>query len=202
MTDGWTTADLRVAMERICKKIEEHADELNRIDGTLGDGDLGITVSRGFRTLFDELPNLPEDTGLALLKCAQSFTKVSGSTFGTLLATGMMGVAKAVKGRTLVLWNETSSLLGVAIDAMSSRGKAQLGDKTVLDAVEGARKATEGLDDLDQIIKATNDGIALALEHFRNQPSRQGRARIFGEKSIGLDDPGMIAFKRIIECLL
>ena len=201
MSDGLTTAVLREGIGRIAAKIESCADELNRLDGSLGDGDLGVTMVRGVRGMVDELPNLPDDVGMALLKCAQVFTRVSGSTFGTLLATGLMSAAKKAKGRTEVPWQEISSLLAEAVDGMSRRGRSQLGDKTVLDAVEASRAATDGLDDPGEIATAADDAIADALEQFRDQPSRQGRARIFGDKSIGLDDPGMIAFKRIVEGL-
>ncbi len=201
MSDGLTTAVLREGIGCIAEKIGSCADELNRLDGSLGDGDLGVTMVRGVRGMVDELPNLPDDVGMALLKCAQVFTRVSGSTFGTLLATGLMSAAKKAKGRTEVPWQEISSLLAEAVDAMSRRGRSQLGDKTVLDAVEAARAATDGLDDPGEIARAADDAIADALEQFRDQPSRQGRARIFGDRSIGLDDPGMIAFKRIVEGL-
>jgi dihydroxyacetone kinase-like protein len=201
MSNGLTTIVLRGGIERIAAKIESCADELNRLDGSLGDGDLGVTMVRGVRSIVDELPNLPDDVGMALFKCAQVFTRVSGSTFGTLLATGLMSAAKKTKGRTEVPWQELSSLLAEAVDAMSRRGRSQLGDKTVLDAIEAARAATDGLEDPAEIAMAADNAIVDTLEQFRDQPSRQGRARIFGDKSIGLDDPGMIAFKRIVESL-
>ncbi len=71
--------------------METVADELNALDGQLGDGDLGVTMTRGGRALQDILPTLPEDVGMALMACAQAITKVSGSSYGTLLATGRAG---------------------------------------------------------------------------------------------------------------
>jgi dihydroxyacetone kinase-like protein len=196
-----TTAVLRAALERICARLEESAGELNSLDGALGDGDLGVTMVRGARSLAAELPTLPEDLGMALAKCAQAFTKTSGSTFGTLLATGLMSAAKTAKGRTEVPWTEMPSLLGGALAAMSQRGRSQLGEKTVLDAVEAARAATEGLDDPALMVRSADEAVAGALERLRGQTARQGRARIFGEKSAGRDDPGMVVFKRILEAL-
>jgi len=201
MPEGLTTTALREGMMRIAAKMEASSDELNRLDGLLGDGDLGVTMVRGVRGLVEELPNLPDDVGMALLKCAQVFTRVSGSTYGTLLATGLMSAAKKTKGRTLVPWQEISPLLSEAVAAMSRRARSELGDKTVLDAIEAARVATDGLDDPVEMARAADDAVADALERFRNQLSRQGRARIFGDKSIGLDDPGMVAFKRMVESL-
>jgi phosphoenolpyruvate---glycerone phosphotransferase subunit DhaL len=148
-----------------------------------------------------ELPNLPDDIGMTLLRCAQAFTRISGSTYGTLLATGMMSAAKATQGRSEIPWAEISSLLGGAFQAMSQRGKGQLGEKTVLDTLEAARSAMEGLSDPAALLDAADRAVSECIERFRQQPSRQGRARIFGENSAGKDDPGMVAFKRMIEAL-
>ena len=134
-----TTESLKAGLTRIAAAMEEAADELNTADGKLGDGDLGVTMVRGCRLVMEALPDLPEDVGMALMKCAQAFTKTSGSSYGTLLATGLMSAAKAAKGRTEVPWSEAGALLGGALEAMMLRGKASLGDKTVLDAIEAAR---------------------------------------------------------------
>jgi dihydroxyacetone kinase-like protein len=201
MPTGLTTVILCDAMKRVVAKLESCADELNALDAALGDGDLGVTMMRGGRSVLAELPNLPEDLGMALGKCAQALTRLSGSTYGTLLATGLMGAAKSTKGRREVPWSEVSSLLGFALAAMSQRGGGKLGEKTVLDAVDAAQAATEGLDDPAALAAAADQAVAGALERFRAQPSRQGRARIFADKSVGRDDPGMVAFKRITEAL-
>jgi dihydroxyacetone kinase-like protein len=201
MSTALTTAVLRDAIERIVAKLEMCADELNALDAVLGDGDLGVTMLRGGRSVLAELPNLPDDIGMALLKCAQALTRLSGSTYGTLLATGLMSAAKTTKGQREVPWSEISSLLAYALDAMSQRSGGKLGEKTVLDALESVRAATDGLQDPATLAAAADQAVALALDRFRDQPSRQGRARIFGDKSVGKDDPGMVAFKRITEAL-
>ena len=200
MPAGLTTAVVCEAVKRVVAKLEACADELNALDAALGDGDLGVTMVRGGRSVLAELPNLPEDVGMALLKCAQALTRLSGSTYGTLLATGLMSAAKSTKGRREVPWLEVSPLLGGAIAAMSQRGGGKLGEKTVLDALDAARAATDGLDD-PAALAAADQAVGAALQRFRDQPSRQGRARIFAYKSVGRDDPGMVAFKRITEAL-
>ena len=139
---------------------------------------------------------------MALFQCAQDFTRVTGSTYGTLLATGLMAAAKIAKGQTAMPWTEISPLLGAAGKAMSDRGKGQPGDKTVLDAVEAARRATEGLAEPAALAAAAVQSVSAALAEFRDRPFRQGRARIFGEKGLGRDDPGMVAFLRILESLV
>jgi dihydroxyacetone kinase-like protein len=196
-----TTESIRRAIGRLKEKMDSCAGELNELDGALGDGDLGVTLTRAAGRLVEDLPNLPEDVGMALLQCAQAFTRVTGSTYGTLLATGLMAAAKAARGRTAVPWTEVSGLLAAALKAMSDRGKGQLGDKTVLDAVEAARRATEGIGDPASLAAAADEAVGVALDELRGLPFRQGRARIFGEKGLGRDDPGMVAFKRILESL-
>ncbi len=196
-----TTATLRNALTRVAAEMESCSDELNALDAQLGDGDLGVTMVRGARAVAAELPNLPDDVGMALLKCAQAFTKLSGSTYGTLLATGLMSAAKATKGRTEVPWPEVSSLLAGALQAMAQRSGGKLGDKTVLDALEAVRGATEGIGEPAALVTAADRAIRECLERFRPLPARQGRARIFGGKSMGQDDPGMVAFQRIVEGL-
>ena len=84
---------------------------------------------------------------------------------------------------------------------MMGRGKAPLGDKTVLDALDAARRATEGLSDPAAMVEAARAAVAEAIARVRDMPFRQGRARIFGAKGLGRDDPGMIAFQRIVESL-
>ena len=196
-----TTETLKAGLERIAAAMEGAADELNTADGKLGDGDLGVTMVRGSRLVMEALPDLPEDVGMALMRCAQAFTKSSGSSYGTLLATGLLSAAKATKGRSEVPWSEIGALLDGALEAMMLRGKASLGDKTVLDAIAAARAEIGALDDPAAIAVAADRGAAAALDRFRDQPNKVGRARIFGDRSIGLDDPGMLAFKRVVEAL-
>lgn len=196
-----TSPILAGGLRRIAAHMDTVADDLNALDGQLGDGDLGVTMTRGGRAVVDILPTLPADVGMALLACAQAMTKVSGSSYGTLLATGLMAAAKATRGRTEVPWEETAPLLRAALAAMIARGKASLGDKTVLDAVDAAATATEGKSDPGDILAAAMAAVEAALDRMRGMQAKIGRARIFGEKSVGLDDPGMRAFRDILRGL-
>ena len=135
-----TTASLKAGLTRIAAAMEAAADELNTADGKLGDGDLGVTMVRGGRLVLEALPDLPEDVGMALMKCAQAFTKTSGSSYGTLLATGTDERGQGHQGPDRgALERGRGNLLGGALEAMMLRGKASLGDKTVLDTIDAAR---------------------------------------------------------------
>ena len=196
-----TTDSIKTAATKIAQLMEESADELNAADGLLGDGDLGITMVRGFREIIEVRDSLPDDVGMALFQCAKAFTKSSGSSYGTLLATGLMSVAKKKKGQQEIQVEEISALLNDALDAMKQRGKAELGDKTVLDVIAASSQAAKDQSDGSSVLKAINDAVTSTIDEFRPRQSKIGRARIFSEKSIGLDDPGMLAFRKMLEAL-
>ena len=196
-----TTTALAAALARLAEGIEAHAEELNAADGALGDGDLGITLTRAARGIQVVLDDLPDDVGQAFLKCAQAVTKAASSSFGTLSATGLMAMAKGTRGRTEVPWSELSGLLDQVVDAMKARGKAELGQKTVLDPLAACAAATRDLDDPAEVLAAADRAITETMDAFRDRPAQVGRARIFGEKSVGLDDPGMLALRRVVDVL-
>jgi dihydroxyacetone kinase-like protein len=196
-----STESIQSGIKRLAQAMEQSADELNTADGLLGDGDLGVTMIRGFRQILADLETLPEDIGMAFFQCAKSFTKSSGSSYGTLLATGVMAIAKVKKGQTGIELDEVSELFDTALEAMQMRGKASLGDKTVLDVIAAVRDASKNQADGQTMLNSINQAINDTMKLFQNRQSQIGRARIFGEKSIGLDDPGMLAFKRMFESL-
>lgn len=193
-----TRDSLAWGLARIAAHMETVADELNTLDGQLGDGDLGVTMLRGGREVAALLPALPADMDQALMQVAQAFTRTSGSSFGTLAATGLMAAARTLKGRETVDWSEISALLMAAFEMMRTRGKADLGDKTVLDALHAAATAAADKTDPADILASARSAVAATMDAMRSRPARIGRARIFGDKSIGLDDPGMRAFQHML----
>ena len=195
---GLDQSDLLDAVRRLQEEMQTHFDTLNTVDGKLGDGDLGITMTRGVAEISAVMDDLPDDLGLAMLKCSQAFTKSSGSSFGTLMALGMMAIAKQIRDQTAIEPSELAALVMAARDQIQSRGKAEFGGKTVLDSLDAIYKRTSGLTDLEDIRTAAVLAADEALTEFRDKPATMGRARMFGEKSIGLDDPGMLAMKFIV----
>ncbi|SDZ41309.1 dihydroxyacetone kinase, C-terminal domain [Jannaschia faecimaris] len=188
---------LRAASLRLRDAMEAEADALNSADGALGDGDLGVTMRRGSRAVAEKADDLPEDFGMALMACAQAFTKVSASSYGTLIATGLMAAAKETKGRNGIEASEVAALLDAAVAKMMARGKAELDGKTVLDSLDAMARALEADPNAATAVKAAEDAQAA----FRDKPATVGRARIFAEKSVGMDDPGMLAMTLIVKAL-
>ncbi|WP_367718212.1 dihydroxyacetone kinase subunit L [Nitratireductor sp. GISD-1A_MAKvit] len=186
------------ALKRIASHTAAASEELCAADGALGDGDLGITVSKGFEEA--AAAELPDDVGMALFEIAKAFQRVSSSSYGTLLATGFMAAAKLEKGKSRIEPEEISGLVAAARDAMMARGKGNLGDKTVLDSLDALAGALKEAPP-HAMVQAAKNAVSQTVDTFRVRPNKLGRARMFGEKSKGLADPGQLAFLRIVEGL-
>jgi dihydroxyacetone kinase-like protein len=201
MSNVLTTNILKHGLRRMACKMEACCGELNTVDNQIGDGDIGVTAVTGFRAVLENLSELPDDLGMALAKCGQDFVRDRGSSFGTLFATGVLAAAKEIKGETCVSWTQVPSLLERSVEQMAQRGRSSLGDKTVLDSLWAIKVAIEEMDDPGQMLAAASIAAAKVLEDFKGLPCKLGRARIFGEKTIGLDDPGMIVICRLVDSL-
>jgi dihydroxyacetone kinase-like protein len=194
-------AGLRSALARCCDALESAAPELNALDARLGDGDLGTTVSKCAGNL-RELLAAPPATLEALLKgCAQACARASGSSFGTLLAVAFLTAAKTAGQRETLDRDTLVALLDTVGQALSQRGGAVPGDKTMLDSLVAIVGALRNEPDAAALKDAARTGAQQALNAFRGQPNRVGRARMFAERSIGLDDPGMVAVQRMVQAI-
>lgn len=175
--------------------------ELNAADSQLGDGDTGVMLARVLGRFAETEIEASADLGAAFQSLARAAAAATGSSLGTLFATALLAVGKRTKGTERLPWDQLSPLLQAALEAMIQRGGASLGDKTVLDAVDAVVRATAGLDDVDKISAAASEAANRTLASFKGQPCKIGRARMFAEKSIGIDDPGMLGFTRLVEAL-
>lgn len=195
---------LQAALARWCEALESAAPELNALDGQLGDGDLGTTLEKCAGNIRALLASAPTQLDALLKACAQACARASGSSFGTLLAVGFLNAAKEVAGREALDRDALAQLLAVVLRALSERGGAALGDKTMLDSLDAIIRALEALNSGAQapaLKAAAAAATAEALDAFRGLPNRIGRARMFAERSIGLDDPGMVAVQRMVQAL-
>lgn len=195
---SWGSRDLRLWLAGCAERMIAAAPELNELDAKLGDGDLGATLEKCGRLMQEGLSREFETPADVFKACAMACTRASGSSFGTLMAVAFMALAKETNGRTNLAPGEVESLLGGVIEALMARGKASLGDKTVLDSLEAIRIAVTGLTGGESLPETARTAARAALDAYRNKPNRAGRARMFAAKSIGLDDPGMVAVVRMI----
>lgn len=175
---------------------------LNEADALIGDADTGSMLARVLRAMVTASPPEAGDVGLTLISLARAATSATGSSLGTLLATALLTIGKATKARDDIPWSEFGGLLGTARDAMAARGGAQLGDKTVLDALDAVVGIVAGFDEKTSNLPASAACAAhTALDRLRPLACQVGRARMFPQKSTGSDDPGMLAFALLLDAL-
>lgn len=193
------TADtLRNAALRASDAAAAAQDDLNAADGKIGDGDTGVMLRRLFEAVAAAIPTEETDVGLVFQACAKACASGTGSSLGTLVTVAMTTLAKTTKGRNEIGWDELGGLLASVRDQMMTRGGAKIGDKTVVDMLDAVAIALARCTTRDEAIAAAQKAARETLEAFRERPNRLGRARMFGERTIGLDDPGMLAFSRLL----
>jgi dihydroxyacetone kinase len=174
---------------------------LNEADSRLGDGDTGSMLARVTAAIAKTEVSTASDLGSGFALYARAAAGATGSSLGTLLATALLTLSRETKGRAEVPWSELSRLLEAALEAMMRRGGAALGDKTILDSIHAVASSLQGAEDGEAAYGAARGASAEALRVFRLKPNLIGRARMFGDKSVGHDDPGMLACALLIEGL-
>jgi dihydroxyacetone kinase-like protein len=181
-------------------------EALIALDGKVGDSDLGITMNKAFIAAFDSVRNNATDPiGKTLQLAGMAIAKAAPSTMGTLVATGFMRGGKALEGAQALGTAEMSAFWSAFFKGVAERGKAQLGDKTLLDvlspialSLESSSESGTGLSDaLRQAEQAARDG----LEATKAMMAQHGKAACFQEKTVGLQDAGATVGVLIIETL-
>ena len=193
-------SSLEILFQKLLKIAEINYDEFNSIDGQLGDGDLGITISKGLNEINNNFEKFEEDLGKIFMVCAQSFTKASSSSFGTLVAISFMTIAKETKGTNELAIKDLPVIIKKIIEAVCFRGKSNIGDKTFVDTLSIIAKAIE--ENNNNFGQNVHEATLKALEDFKGKECKIGRARMFAEKSKALNDPGMFALSKLSDVFL
>jgi dihydroxyacetone kinase len=196
-----TVVVLADAAKRAADRAALVENELNAADGKLGDGDTGVMLRRLFETIAAAVPRGETDLGSAFRAVAMACSSATGSSLGTLVTVSMMTLAKETKGRTEIAYDALGGLLESVRDTMLARGGAALGDKTVIDMLDAVAGAIKGQSRTDEIARLASAAAHDCLDRFRDRPNRIGRARMFAERSVGLDDPGMLSFARLLDAV-
>lgn len=188
-------SDIKVIIRIASDVMNENKDWLIELDGAMGDGDLGLTMSTGFSDAADFVENLDEtDIGKILMKAGFTIADSVPSTMGTLIASGFMSGGKVVKGKEELGLDEVTQMLKGFVDGIIKRGKAKPGEKTIIDSLYPAyisiQKAKEEGESLEDGISKAYSAAKKGLEDTKKMKSVHGRAAYYGEKSIGKQDPG------------
>jgi len=190
--------ELRALLAEALPRLAAHEDELRDLDAALGDGDLGITVRSGTHAVVAALDALPDDAALdeVFRAAGKAFSIANPSTFAALVGGALLAAAKVV-GDDLDR-EATVAVMTAAIDRIQERGKAELGDKTVLDALVPTRDllagGAAGARQLHELALARVVATAALT-------SARGRAAWVGERSVGNADPGATAYAHLLGAL-
>jgi len=199
-----TTMNIVSILKEVASDFESHSEELRQLDAVIGDGDLGITVELGSKALREYLASPDDDnTGQLLAKCGLQFNKASPSTFGTLLASAFMGAGKVAMGKEKIEIEDLGLMADSAVDGIKKRGKAEVGDKTMLDclvpAVEAFKKELAGGVNLEVALKAAVTAAEEGMKATIPMMSKRGRASWHRENTVGVQDAGATAMYYLIE---
>jgi len=185
--------------KNLLSQAKKSYDEFNTADGKIGDGDLGITILNGLEEINNNLDKFKDDLSINFMLCSQAFVKKSGSSFGTLIAFAFMNISKDLKGKNMCDHEDIINMINVAMETIQERGKTKLGDKTILDSLSfvlNNLKENKNNVNYPELFKSSTKE---ALDAFKGKKILIGRARMFEEKTKGLDDPGMLALSKLSE---
>ncbi len=193
-------------VRRTAGVVEEHAGALTRLDAAIGDGDHGTNMSRGFRAVLQRLDGLTDKDFSSVFKTVGMalIGKVGGAA-GPLYGSFYLGLGKQPAAVSETPDAELAAGLRAGYDAVVARGKAQVGDKTMLDAWDPALRAldqaiAEGVElgqALDRAAEAAADGVKATIPMI----ARKGRASYLGERSRDHQDPGATSTHLILQAL-
>jgi dihydroxyacetone kinase-like protein len=185
------TAGVVTALRAVVAVVEEHRDELVTLDREIGDGDHGENLKRGFTAVLSKL-DAPGDTPASVLKMvASTLISTVGGAAGPLYGTAFLRAASALGQDTELSAEAIVTALGAALDGVVARGKAEVGDKTMVDALSPALKAAqEAGTDIAEVLTAAADAADRGAQDTIPFVARKGRASYLGERSAGHMDPG------------
>jgi len=175
----------------ISAAITEARDELNRLDSALGDGDHGTSLSVAFADAAAKVAALDQPTPTSILSAtAQSLMNRMGGASGALYGTLLLRAGMTAKDKKQLTHEDMKTLWRAALDGVIARGKAQPGDKTMIDALQPAVDAFAAGASLDESFEHAAAAAGEGAQATANMVAQHGRARFVGERALGHVDAG------------
>jgi dihydroxyacetone kinase-like protein len=185
--------------------MTEHRDYLIGLDQQNGDGDLGVSMDEGYRSVSEALKKMEEnDLGRVFMQMASVFNESAPSSLGTITSFGFMGMAKALKGKEEATIEELALAMEAGLARIMEKAQSKPGEKTILDSLHPAVEAL-----LSNAQRPAIEAFTSALDAARSganstklMQSVHGRAAYYGEKSIGLLDGGAEVGRLLFEAIV
>lgn len=205
MSQGIPPAHFRAWLLAFAERIENDEAYLTQLDAAIGDADHGANMRRGMDRIRARLadPGLQcDDTGLLLRMVAMTLISTVGGAAGPLYGAFFLRAAQACPGDVMVSLEQLAIMFRAGLVGIQQRGKAQLEDKTLVDALEPAVRALEDAVHAGSSIPAALEAARAAAEagmrHTIGLQANRGRASYLGARAIGHQDPGATSLYALI----
>jgi dihydroxyacetone kinase-like protein len=198
---------LRAVFQAIGDAIEADKGRLSELDGVIGDADHGVTMSIGFTAVNEALQKLDADVDPTAVfnTAAKSFLNAVGASSGPLYGTAFMRAGAAVKGKATIDRDALADCIAAMAKGMQDRGKAERGEKTMMDAWLPAADAIQAAkargDDSVSCLEAAVAAAAEGAEATKAMLATKGRASRLGERALGHMDPGAASAVTILKAM-
>jgi dihydroxyacetone kinase-like protein len=182
-------------MKRFAAEMAENRAYLSRLDGDIGDGDHGTNMDRGMKKVLERLEGADsDDIGATLKAVGMALVSSVGGAAGPLYGTFFMQMGQATAGRSDLDVAALAEALDAGVKGVQKRGKAEPGDKTMVDAllpaVDALQEASLQGGDVGEALKRAAEAAREGMESTVPMVARKGRASYLGERSAGHQDPG------------
>jgi dihydroxyacetone kinase-like protein len=201
-----TANKFKQALLDIAVRIEQEKDYLSELDRAVGDGDHGVTMSIGWQAITEKLQELEDENncGEICKAVGMTFLNAVGSSVGPLYATAFLRGGAVIQGKSELDQGDIILFWVTAIHGIHERGKAQLGDKTMMDtwipAIEALQHANNQGKDLLTCLEEAVTAAEQGMKSTINMLSLKGRSSRLGERSIGHQDPGATSAYILLSC--
>jgi dihydroxyacetone kinase-like protein len=182
-------------INNLAAAIAEQRDYLTRLDADIGDGDHGANMHRGFQAVVGKLPGVADkDIGTIFKTVGMTLVSTVGGAGGPLYGTLFMQMGTAAAGKSELTLADWTAALDAGLKGVVMRGKANLGDKTMVDAltpaVEALKTALANGASLQGGLSSSEQAAEKGMKDTIPLVARKGRASYLGERSAGHQDPG------------
>ncbi|HHF98721.1 MAG TPA: dihydroxyacetone kinase subunit L [Candidatus Aerophobetes bacterium] len=194
-------------LQEIVKVLEGKQEELNRLDANIGDGDHGRTVAGAFKNVLKQEKELEgKDIGEALQIIGRTLAFSTGAATGPLYGSAFIEAGKKLKGKEKLSLEDWKEALSGAVEGVKRRGKAEVGDKTMLDTLYPIAKSLEDSiekgESLKEALLKAKDAAKRGMESTKELVSKRGRSSRLGERTKGHIDPGAASSYYVIETII
>ena len=189
--------EIRAMLAAAIEQIRQNHEMLSRLDAAVGDGDHGTTILRAMEAVAKTVADFPDlDLKQLFSKIAWAVMSCDGGSTGPLLGSFFMGLSDGATGKTTFNAAEVAALFEAGVGKLQKQSRAQIGDKTMMDAflpALAALKTASAVGDIKTALEAATQAAAQGAEATKNMRAKFGRARNLGDRVLGHPDPGAVS---------